>query len=93
MLLKVRIKLLVDQITNLFKKKRPKPKFSGQLYQLRPQPIQKSMKTVAGAVLRDFIRECGMIVWGDLKWVMSRRKQSPEDAWASAVEQLQKAQK
>jgi hypothetical protein len=81
---------MIDQITNLFKKKKPQPRFGGNLHQLRREPVQKPVKSRAIAILWDFIGECGMIVWGDLKYVMSRRKQSSEDAWANAVEQMQR---
>lgn len=90
MIWKVRIKLLIDQIKSIFKKKKPAHRFSGQLYQLRPTTAPKPVKDRAIAILWDFIGECGMIMWGDLKWLMSRRKQRPEDVWANVVEQMQR---
>lgn len=90
MMWKVRIRLLIDRVKSLFQKKKAKPRFSGSLDQFRPRPAKKSVKDVAGAILWAFLTECGMIVWEDIKYVMSRRKQSPEEAWQRALEQVQK---
>jgi hypothetical protein len=81
---------MIDQIKSIFKKKKPAQRLGGNLYQLRREPVQKPVKSLAIAILWDFIGECGMIMWGDIKYVMSRRKQSSEDAWAGAIEQMQR---
>jgi len=93
MMWKVRVRLLIDKIKRLFKKKKPQPRFSGPLYQLRPQPAPKSMKTRAGVVLLAFLCECGVIVYGDIKYIVTRGGQgamSSEEIWARALEQMRK---
>lgn len=88
---KVKIKLLVDRITNIFKKKKPvKQDFRHLLYAQRQTEPTKSLGSHAIAFLLPFIHECGVVVWGDLKWVMTRRRYSADDVWAEAVERMRK---
>ena len=88
--MKVKIRLMLDKVSNLLqKKKKPaKPDFRHLLYAQRKAEPNKSSAEVAIAFLLPFVRECGMVIWGDLKWVMTRRRQSSEDAWAEAVERM-----
>jgi hypothetical protein len=90
MLMKVKMKMLIDKVSNLLPKKKPvKQNFQHLLYAQRTTEPQKSRMEVAIAFLLPFVRECGMVMWGDLKWIMSRRRQSSEDVWADAVERMQ----
>ena len=90
-LMKVKIRLMLDKVSNLFKKKKPvKPDFRHPLYAQRKAEPQKSMGGHAIAFLLPVVRECGVVVWGDLKWVMNRRRYNPNDIWAEAVERMQK---
>jgi len=89
--LKMKLRLLIERIKNLFKKKKPiKPDFRHLLYAQRKTEPQKSRTEVAIAVLSPFVRECGVVAWGDLKWLMTRRRQSSEGAWADAIERMQR---
>lgn len=90
MMWKVRIKLLIDRIANLFKKKKPLPRFAGPLYPQHKNVPQKSRAEVAVAVLLPFVRECGVIVYEDLRWLINRRKEPVEEAWARAAELVKK---
>lgn len=87
---KVRILLIRDRIKNLFKKKKPQPRFASPLYQLRKEPVKTPAKNRAGVVLWAFLRECGVVAYGDLKWLITRRKQSVEESWTYAAEQVRK---
>jgi hypothetical protein len=89
--MKVKIRLMLDKVSNLFKKKKPvKPDFRHPLYAQRKAEPQKSMGGHAIAFLLPVVCECGVVVWGDLKWVMTRRKRCAVDVWAEAVERMQK---
>jgi hypothetical protein len=91
MMWKVKLRLLIDRITNLLPKKKKavvKPDFQHLLYAQRKTEPKKSLGSHAIAFLLPVVRECGMVIWGDLKWVMTRRRQSSEDAWAEAVERM-----
>ena len=91
MLWKVKLKLLIDKVSNLLpKKKKPAPKYGSLLYAQRKTEPQKPKENRAIAFLLPFVRECGAVMWGDLKWIMTRRNRCAADVWAEAIERMQK---
>jgi hypothetical protein len=89
---KVKIKLWTDTILNLFgKKKKPDPRFRSPLYMQRQIGLQKPKQNLVIAFLLAFVRECGMVAYGDLKWLVNIRKPEAADvAWNHAVERMRK---
>lgn len=87
MLWKVKLKMLIEKVSSLFKKKKRTPRFPLPPYMQRKLTVQKPAKDRAIAVLLPFLHECWVVVWGDLTWLVNRRKKSDE-IWKDAVERV-----
>jgi hypothetical protein len=93
MKLTLRIRLLIGKL--LERKKKPVSKFSGPLYQLKkPKDLAKQPHffMVAYQTLEPFLKECGNVVYGDLKWLFTHRKTTAQQKWDEAVIQMRKEQ-